>query len=78
MHWTIERESRATDMLLNYETVKTSAMRTLSWLRYDLATRQYQVRAAGPSLAPCPPACRAPFAPAVFRARTAVELFREL
>jgi ABC-type transport system involved in Fe-S cluster assembly fused permease/ATPase subunit len=39
-----ERESRATDMLLNYETVKYFCNEEYELRGYDTATRQYQVR----------------------------------
>ena len=39
-----ERESRATDMLLNYETVKYFCNERYELASYDRATRQYQVR----------------------------------
>lgn len=38
-----ERESRATDMLLNYETVKYFCNEWFELQGYDTATRQYQV-----------------------------------
>jgi len=45
-----ERESRATDMLLNYETVKYFCNENFELASYDLATRQYQVIGANPKL----------------------------
>lgn len=38
-----ERESRATDALLNYETVKYFCNEAFELAAYDKATRQYQV-----------------------------------
>jgi ABC-type transport system involved in Fe-S cluster assembly fused permease/ATPase subunit len=41
-----ERESRATDVLLGYETVKYFCNEGFELAQYDKATRQYQVRRA--------------------------------
>jgi len=41
-----ERESRATDMLLNYETIKYFCAEGPELSGYDAATRKYQVGAA--------------------------------
>lgn len=38
-----ERESRATDMLLNYETIKYFCAEHAELSGYDMATRKYQV-----------------------------------
>lgn len=42
-----ERESRATDVLLGYETVKYFCNEDFELAQYDKATRQYQVRQSG-------------------------------
>jgi ABC-type transport system involved in Fe-S cluster assembly fused permease/ATPase subunit len=42
-----ERESRATDMLLNYETVKYFCNELFELRVFDDATRQYQVGGVG-------------------------------
>ena len=47
-----ERESRATDMLLNYETVKYFTSELFELQGYDRATRQYQVGRQGKESSP--------------------------
>jgi ABC-type transport system involved in Fe-S cluster assembly fused permease/ATPase subunit len=44
-----ERESRATDMLLNYETIKYFCAEKAELSGYDTATRKYQA-STGPGL----------------------------
>lgn len=43
-----ERESRATDMLLNYETIKYFCAEHLELDGYDTATRKYQASVLDP------------------------------